>query len=148
MQCQAFTKSGTQCSRKPEAGSRYCWQHQNYNANITPEIKYETKIIENKIVEDEDWEPKSDEGYYGKIPANVTLEQLKYILAKGLRAYKADAMAHGYVETDENLEGLLDAWFEHDQIREDKFDHLVTDDISEQFYSDVMALVNNKKVKL
>jgi micrococcal nuclease len=27
-QCQAITKKGTQCSRKAQAGSTYCWQHQ------------------------------------------------------------------------------------------------------------------------
>jgi micrococcal nuclease len=26
-QCQAITKKGTQCSRRPQAGSAYCWQH-------------------------------------------------------------------------------------------------------------------------
>jgi micrococcal nuclease len=26
-QCQAITKKGTQCSRKAQAGSNYCWQH-------------------------------------------------------------------------------------------------------------------------
>ena len=26
--CKAITKSGTQCSREPGAGSEYCWQHQ------------------------------------------------------------------------------------------------------------------------
>ena len=26
--CQAVTKKGTQCSRKAQAGSDYCWQHQ------------------------------------------------------------------------------------------------------------------------
>jgi len=25
--CQATTKKGTQCKRKAQAGSRYCWQH-------------------------------------------------------------------------------------------------------------------------
>jgi hypothetical protein len=25
--CQATTKKGTQCSRRPRAGTRYCWQH-------------------------------------------------------------------------------------------------------------------------
>ena len=34
MQCQATTKSGTQCSRKALPNSNYCWQHQNYNGNI------------------------------------------------------------------------------------------------------------------
>ena len=27
-QCQAITKKGTQCSRRAQAGSSYCWQHQ------------------------------------------------------------------------------------------------------------------------
>jgi methylphosphotriester-DNA--protein-cysteine methyltransferase len=26
--CEATTKKGTRCSRKAQAGSRYCWQHQ------------------------------------------------------------------------------------------------------------------------
>ena len=26
-QCQAITKKGTQCRRKPKSGSRFCWQH-------------------------------------------------------------------------------------------------------------------------
>ena len=30
--CQALTKSGTQCTRKAEAGSNYCWQHKEYKA--------------------------------------------------------------------------------------------------------------------
>ena len=26
-QCQAITKKGTQCTRKTEKGSDFCWQH-------------------------------------------------------------------------------------------------------------------------
>lgn len=33
--CQALTKSGTQCTRKAEAGSLYCWQHQEYKSSAT-----------------------------------------------------------------------------------------------------------------
>lgn len=29
-QCEATTQKGTQCSRRAMKGSRYCWQHQNY----------------------------------------------------------------------------------------------------------------------
>ena len=29
-QCEAYTKKGTRCKRKAMPGSRYCWQHQNY----------------------------------------------------------------------------------------------------------------------
>lgn len=28
--CQALTKAGTQCTRRAEVGSIYCWQHQDY----------------------------------------------------------------------------------------------------------------------
>ncbi len=37
-QCQAMTLNGVQCSRKAEPGSKYCWQHKNYNtgASISP----------------------------------------------------------------------------------------------------------------
>ncbi len=29
-QCEATTQKGAQCSRRAMKGSRYCWQHQNY----------------------------------------------------------------------------------------------------------------------
>ena len=29
-QCEAITLKGTRCSRRAKKGSRYCWQHQNY----------------------------------------------------------------------------------------------------------------------
>jgi hypothetical protein len=32
MECKAITNSGTQCSRIAELGSKYCWQHRNYDA--------------------------------------------------------------------------------------------------------------------
>ncbi len=28
--CQAITAAGTQCTRRAQPGSKYCWQHQNY----------------------------------------------------------------------------------------------------------------------
>jgi outer membrane murein-binding lipoprotein Lpp len=28
--CQAITAKGTQCTRRAQPGSKYCWQHQNY----------------------------------------------------------------------------------------------------------------------
>jgi hypothetical protein len=42
MQCKALTTSGSQCSRKADINSNYCWQHQNY------EIKSNTKITSPK----------------------------------------------------------------------------------------------------
>jgi TolA-binding protein len=33
-QCQAITKKGTQCSRKAQAGSKFCWQHQGSTTTI------------------------------------------------------------------------------------------------------------------
>jgi colicin import membrane protein len=36
-QCKAVTSKGTQCSRKADAGSDYCWQHKStYEPNSTP----------------------------------------------------------------------------------------------------------------
>jgi len=32
MECQAITNAGTQCSRKAEPNSEYCWQHQDYES--------------------------------------------------------------------------------------------------------------------
>jgi hypothetical protein len=34
VQCQAITKKGTQCSRKAQAGSKLCWQHQGSTNTI------------------------------------------------------------------------------------------------------------------
>jgi len=30
-QCEAITQKGTRCSRRAKKGSKYCWQHQNYD---------------------------------------------------------------------------------------------------------------------
>lgn len=35
IQCAAYTKSGTRCTRNAEPGSLYCWQHQDYNASTS-----------------------------------------------------------------------------------------------------------------
>lgn len=45
-QCAAITITGQQCSRNAEAGSKYCWQHQNYET--------ERKVVSNpkKYVKD------------------------------------------------------------------------------------------------
>ena len=31
MECKAITTNGTQCLREAELGSKYCWQHRNYD---------------------------------------------------------------------------------------------------------------------
>ena len=33
--CQAITAAGTQCTRKAQPGSKYCWQHQNYGKSTS-----------------------------------------------------------------------------------------------------------------
>ena len=35
-QCQAITIIGDQCSRNAVPGSKYCWQHQNYEEVLNP----------------------------------------------------------------------------------------------------------------
>ncbi len=44
MQCEAITLLGTQCSRKAEPGSNYCWQHQNYKGTRFTEQKIEKNV--------------------------------------------------------------------------------------------------------
>jgi len=202
MECKALTKSGTQCARKAEPGSKYCWQHQNYDEKkqylpplpasvytvqytpprvtspkispkpisprispkpISPKARVNTaftalppnvytvsisprasppRVTLFGTQSEEDWEPKSDAQYYGKIPTKVTLDQLEVIMANGLKAYKADALAHGILVDNNELEGLLDAWLEHDSNTDNKFDWLVTEGDANQFFTDVLALVN------
>jgi hypothetical protein len=33
-QCQALTKKGTQCTRKAQEGSKFCWQHQGSSTSV------------------------------------------------------------------------------------------------------------------
>jgi len=57
MQCQATTKSRTQCSRKAEPNSNYCWQHQNYIPNLSKKVEnrnLEFKVVETKNVSNQE----------------------------------------------------------------------------------------------
>ena len=128
------------CSRLAESSSLYCWQHKNYISSSQIKVKEKApRILE---TEPEDWEPKTDEEYYGKIPKNFTYNELKIIMVNGLRKYRDDLILHGEEAPDRaHLEGMLDAWLEHDSVRENKFDYLVTDDNSEQFFADVMGYI-------
>jgi len=38
MECQAITNAGTQCLRKAESNSRFCWQHQLISQSLQPGI--------------------------------------------------------------------------------------------------------------
>ncbi len=49
MECQAFTKSGKQCSQKAEPNSKFCWQHQNYEEKKT-NIPKTTTIKSPKVI--------------------------------------------------------------------------------------------------
>jgi len=57
MECQAITKSGIQCSREAEQGSKYCWQHQSYstteinkNENLTTKYFQNTDLLQNTLL--------------------------------------------------------------------------------------------------
>jgi len=52
MECQAFTKSGKQCSRKAEPNSKFCWQHQNYDEKkvVSPRVTSTKVISPRKVV--------------------------------------------------------------------------------------------------
>ena len=90
--------------------------------------------------DNEEFEPKPDQDYYGRIPDDITFEGLIVIMANGLRAYEEDVEAHG--EEVGRLADVLDGWLEHDANTDNKFDHLVTDDRSDEFFNRVVAIVN------
>ena len=55
-QCQAITKKSTQCSRKAQAGSSYCWQHRPTNENQSkstsePSIKGTSQTGKKEIIQ-------------------------------------------------------------------------------------------------
>jgi len=43
--CQAITATGTQCTRKAQPGSKYCWQHQNYGKTSSPSGSSDRQIL-------------------------------------------------------------------------------------------------------
>ena len=60
-------------------------------------------------------------------------------MTNGLIKFYDDNMAHGQHMSIEDLIGLLDGWFEHDENHLDmnKFHHLVTEENSDDFFEEV-----------
>jgi antitoxin component YwqK of YwqJK toxin-antitoxin module len=48
MECKAITNAGTQCSRIAETGSKYCWQHRNYDAKT--QYFQNTDLLQNTLL--------------------------------------------------------------------------------------------------
>ena len=42
-QCQCLTKAGIRCTRKPNPGSLFCWQHQKCTHPLNPIVKTKSK---------------------------------------------------------------------------------------------------------
>jgi hypothetical protein len=80
--------------------------------------------------------PKSDEEYYGEIPNNITLNDLKIIMVGGLKAYRDHAN-----ECGEPFEYslVLDSWFSNDATGDNKFDYLVSRDDMNEFFEEVAS---------
>lgn len=90
-------------------------------------------MVQKQAVE---WEPRSDEYYYGDIPIHCTLLELRNIMKDGLIKIKREAEEHGEKVDPDWLSNVLDRWFEHDSNRENKFDYLLDDDDEiEQFFN-------------
>ena len=75
-----------------------------------------------------------DEWYYGMIPAHCSKEELLNIMTKGVIKFR---QTHGE-KYDEDMENVLDSWFEHDAIRESQFDHLIPAEDFEDFTKKVL----------
>ncbi len=43
--CQAITLAGTQCTRKAQPGSEYCWQHQSYGKSTSSSGTNDRQIL-------------------------------------------------------------------------------------------------------
>jgi len=52
MECKAITNEGMQCSRIAESGSKYCWQHRNYDLkeNISTQYFQNVPLLENTLL--------------------------------------------------------------------------------------------------
>lgn len=122
-----------------------------YNIKVSDMSGNEFIILENAVLsfndeddekEHEEWEPEADDHYYGDIPSDVTFDQLVVIMVNGLYNFVQDARLHGWTSeqignADKICDGLLDLWLEHDSLGENKFDHLVDEDMIETFTSQV-----------
>jgi hypothetical protein len=82
--------------------------------------------------EEDGYVPREDEWYYGEIPASCTYEDLILIMRSALIKYKENDSSD-LQRID--MESILDRWLEHDSRRSDKFDHLVTEEKIEDFFS-------------
>jgi antitoxin component YwqK of YwqJK toxin-antitoxin module len=116
MECKAITNNGTVCSRIAESGSKYCWQHKNYETKN----KYfeDTPLLQNTLLT-----------YFN------TAEPLKNINKKfqnlEYEKYNTYYQPHGIIETyypetktiqkretykNGKRDGLYEKWWENGQL--------------------------------
>jgi hypothetical protein len=89
-------------------------------------VKKAKKAKKSKNDED-DCDGPPDTYFYGELTKKVKdIDQLVEIMRKGIDKYKSSMKkAFGYTPSDDALRCQLDLWFQHDNERNDYFDHLV-----------------------
>ena len=57
LQCAALTSKGVECKRNAQAGSKFCWQHQNYKQSLEQIEKsiQDLKLEEKDLELDDEW---------------------------------------------------------------------------------------------
>jgi len=71
-QCQATTKKGTQCTRKAQTGSNYCFQHRAINESASSKHKPDVDDLDSsKVVKKQSSQPGSDQSYSGQCQAKT-----------------------------------------------------------------------------
>lgn len=109
------------------------------NAEIL-ELQKTCHSVNNTKIE---WEPKEDKYYYGDIPKNINMDNLKILLARGLKKFEQDVISHGeYVPTNWDLEGVLDRWIEHDEHADNKFGSRIPED-NDQIFDDIITIMRS-----
>ena len=97
----------------------------------------------------DEWIPKRDKEYYGLIPKNVTIELLLKIMVIGLYNVVIDSKKHKKMDhTSDSLLDLFDLWCEHDEYHKNhqQFQHLITDDICDEFLDKLEAELIKLKI--
>jgi antitoxin component YwqK of YwqJK toxin-antitoxin module len=118
MECKAITNEGTQCSREAEPGSKYCWQHQNYEGKEVINTSSLSNTSDHNIVET----------YYPETKILQTKETYKNGILDGLveEYYENGKLSERSNYKNGKLNGLSEHWFDngdkyiHEYYKNDK----------------------------
>lgn len=118
------------------------------NSGLHP-VHYKKQVIFKKKLSkkdyDPDWEPKPDNEYYGNTEYTLTAKTVVPFLGKGLDKLWHDTLENTGMQLDDYiLDGALDLWMEHDEVRgRNVFHHLFPcdqdlDEEEENLWGDVI----------